>query len=130
MVEEDIERSLARLRIELRTIDDRIAALRRESDYYRRLGFGRDVKDIQMMALQDERAALLGRMAMLQQRNPRRASARARQDYPLVSWLLLPLLLVLMATNAIAPRRRSRRDKFLESRRRLRIQPRMSFDLS
>ncbi len=123
MVEDEMTVALAQVRMELREIDARAAEIRHETDFYRRIGFGRDFKDIQLMALEDERAKAGARLENLE-RNLRRSRTRKQ---PLISWLLLPVLLLLLGLDAIAPKRRSPREQFLRSR--WRPQPRVSFDL-
>jgi hypothetical protein len=88
------------------------------------MGFGRDVKDIELAALEDEKKSIEGVLARFE---PSRKSKRERR-YTLMSWLLLPVLLVMLGIDAIAPKRRTRRERFLQSR--WRPQPRVSFDLS
>ena len=111
--------------MELRGIDGKIAAIRHETDFYRRMGFGRDYKDIQMMTLEEERAKTEARLHALE-REARQSRSKKRKQ-PLFSWFLLPVLFLLMGIDAVAPKRRSPRERFLETR--WRPQPRVSFDL-
>lgn len=124
-MEEDLKVTLAQIRVELREIDSKVAAIRHDAEFYRRLGFGRDVKDIQLMALQDERAKLVARLRTLE----RKSRQSRTRNQPLISWLLLPVLLLLMGMDAVAPKRRSPRERFLETRWRPQPQARVSFDL-
>ncbi len=55
-MEDDPRVALGRVRLRLRKIDADIAKIRRETNFFRQMGFGRDIKDIQLQALEDERS--------------------------------------------------------------------------
>lgn len=115
--------ALAQTRLELRKIDANKAAIRHETDFYRRIGFGRDIKNIQLMALDNKKITTEARLDDLE----RKLKSNRTRKTTLTGWLLLPVLLVLLAVDALAPKRRSPREQFLETR--WRHQPRPSFDL-
>lgn len=55
-MEDDPRVNLARVRMQIRKIEAERAKIRRETHFYQQLGFGRDIKDIQLLALEDEKA--------------------------------------------------------------------------
>lgn len=122
-VEGELTVTLAHARMQLREVETKIAANRQETDFYRRMGFGREVKDIELVGLEDEKRLIEARLAGLTHKRQR---TRARKQ-PLISWLLLPVLFVLLGIDAIAPKRRTPRERFLQTR--WRPQPRVSFDM-
>lgn len=110
--------------MQLREVEAKIATNRQETDFYRRMGFGRDVKDIELAALEDEKKMIESRLAGYERKRERN---RARKQ-PLFSWLLLPVLFILLGIDAITPKRRTARERFLQTR--WRPQPRVSLGLS
>ncbi|MCL5265901.1 MAG: hypothetical protein M1343_12050 [Chloroflexi bacterium] len=125
MVDDEMVVTLAQVRMQLREIDGKIAAIRQETDFYRRIGFGRDIKDIQLMALEDERAEAEAHLLDLERKLKRSTS---RQKQPLVAWLLLPVLFLLMGLDTLSAKRRSPRERVPQAH--WRLQPRVSFHTS
>ncbi|MCL4534308.1 MAG: hypothetical protein M1370_04005 [Bacteroidetes bacterium] len=91
MDREELRLALADARRRQRSVEKEIRRIREESRFYRRLGFGQDIKDIQLLALEDQ---------------SRRCQAEARRLMRLLgikpcpapslqSWLLLPAVLLL-----------------------------------
>ena len=98
---DELRLELARRRVELRRLEAEIASLRREHRFFRRVGFGRDIKDIQLVAMQDQHDYLAGKALEIERRlhpNPvRRGTALA--------WLLLPVMMALLVAQPLLPRR-------------------------
>lgn len=90
----------ARLRTEVRAIDDQIAGIQREDRLFRRYGFGSDVHEIKLTALRAERAERL--VALGEAESPRKRRATGRSG--LGSWLVLPAALGAMVFRALRPR--------------------------
>ncbi|HEX5416716.1 MAG TPA: hypothetical protein VFZ25_13685 [Chloroflexota bacterium] len=88
----------ARVRSSLRRVEAQIARIHSEQRLFRRCNFGSEVHQIQLTALNAERAELLTRLARLQ---PRRRRRRAG----VLSWLLLPPTLAGLAVRSLFPRR-------------------------
>ena len=102
MIEESRRLTRARRRTELREIDARIEQIRSEDRMFRRCGFGSDLHDIQLVALQAQRQDLLDQLAKVGE------SGRAGRtsQHGISAWLLLPTALVAMVLHAVFPRRR------------------------
>jgi hypothetical protein len=64
------------LRLELRQIEVEIRALRREQQFYRRLGFDHELKETQVLDLQSHKREYERRLALLDQRAGRRGEGR------------------------------------------------------
>ncbi len=64
------------LKLELRQIEVEIRALRREQQFYRRLGFDHELKETQILDLQSRKRDYERRLALLDQRAGRRGEAR------------------------------------------------------
>ncbi len=64
------------LKLELRQIEVEIRALRREQQFYRRLGFDHELKETQILDLQSRKRDYERRLALLDQRSGRRSEAR------------------------------------------------------
>jgi hypothetical protein len=126
-VDDEMTVTLAQVRLHLRKIDAKIAANRRETDFFRRMGLGRDWKDIQLNgfnALADERAEVLEYLRSHDRRSTKVAKPR---KMPLVSWLMIPVVLPLMAIKAVTSKRPSPRMRV--QRAGWQSRPSVSFDL-
>ncbi|MBX6772153.1 MAG: hypothetical protein IRY83_10545 [Chloroflexi bacterium] len=97
---EDVRVTRARLRSELREIDGRIARIRAEDRMFRRYGFGSDLHELQIVALQAQRQELLTHLARLD-----RASRQRSGSVGLGGWLLLPPALIALAVRSLFDRR-------------------------
>ena len=64
------------LKLELRQIEVEIQALRREQQFYRRLGFDHELKDTQILDLQSRKRDFERRLTLLDQRAGRRGEVR------------------------------------------------------
>jgi len=64
------------LKLELRQIDVEIRTLRREQQFYRRLGFDHELKETQVLDLQSRQRDYERRLALLDQRAGRRGQTR------------------------------------------------------
>lgn len=110
-MEEDAKHDLAKLRQQLRHIETEISSLRNETRRFRHVGFGRDIKDMQLMALEEERDLCLVQIAELE----RRVGKTRSQKRPLQDWLIVPIALLLIGLQALqagrdgSGRERSRR---------------------
>ncbi len=124
-VEDELNVNLAYARLHLRKIDAKIAAHRRETEFCRGIGVGReDFKVRGFNGLADERAEVVEYIKKLESRSNRVPKPRKT---PLAAWLLLPLLLPMLAFKAVVPRRESPRERV--QRFGWQSQPRVSFDL-
>lgn len=97
----EVRVALARVRLDIREIDAEMERIKHETHFYRRMGFGRDIKDIQMLALQEKRLEKEAELTALQQK----IHARKRERTSPLSLLLLPVVLLLILLNALAPKR-------------------------
>ncbi|MBI4320784.1 MAG: hypothetical protein HY675_20015 [Chloroflexi bacterium] len=88
MMEDDPRVQFARVRLRLRKIEAEIARIRRESHFYQQIGFGREIKNIALLALEDERARRLSEVAELKKQLRLHNSPRPADN----SWLLTPFL--------------------------------------
>lgn len=102
MIEENRRLTCARLRTELREIDAQIEQVRVEDRMFRRCGFGSDLHDIQLVALQARRQDLLDQLAKVGESG--RAGRTGQRG--IGSWLLLPTAVLAVVFHAIFPRRR------------------------
>jgi hypothetical protein len=96
----EVRVAVARVRLDIREIDAEMEQIRQESQFYRRMGFGRDIKDIQMLALQEKRLEKEAELRALQ----RKVHARKHERTGPLSFLLLPVVLVLMLADAVVPK--------------------------
>ena len=96
-MEQDVKRDLAKLRQQLRHIEAEISSLRNETRRFRHVGFGRDIKDMQLMALEEERDLCLAQIADLE----RRLGKTRSQKRPLQDWLIVPVALLLIGLQAL-----------------------------
>jgi hypothetical protein len=86
---EQVKLAIARLRRRRRAVEREIERIQEESRSYQRLGFGQDIKEIQMMALRDRRQNLYAEVRRL-----RRMAGLPLPNPPgLTGWVLLPLIL-------------------------------------
>ena len=97
MREVDLRTELLAVRRELRRIDGEIAAIREESKRFRTIGFGRDIKDIQLMALREEREFCIRRIAEIEGKIGR-GILRGRKVEDL---LIIPVALALLGVKAL-----------------------------
>lgn len=97
----DMRVALARIRLEIREIDAEIDRIKQESHFFHRMGFGRDIKDFQILALQEKRLEREAELDALRQKLHTRKRERANP----MSILLLPVVLLLMAVEALGPKR-------------------------
>ena len=88
--------------MDLRDIDRQIKELRREQGFYRHLGFGRELQDMQMVNLTDERRDAAERLGEVQ----RRMSLDTRAAPAWREWVLLPAGLAAVAARSIFARNR------------------------
>jgi hypothetical protein len=100
--DEDVRVTQARLRNAVRELDIQIEKIRSEDRLFRRCGFGSDLHNIQIVALQAQRQDLLARLGRTEARD-RRSRTRQRG---IGSWLLLPPALAAMCVRSVLPRRR------------------------
>ncbi len=91
MNKDEIRLALAKARRRQRTAEREIIRIKEESRSYRRLGFGQDIKDIQLLALQDQRIRSQAEV----RRYMRSLGIAAPSSPDLQSWLLLPFALLL-----------------------------------
>jgi hypothetical protein len=87
----------AQMKLELRQIDVEIRTLRREQQFYRRLGFDNELKETQILDLQSRQREYERRLALLDQRSCRRGEARLT----LVSRLLMAPYVVIYGVQAV-----------------------------
>jgi hypothetical protein len=66
----------SQLKLELRQIEVEIRALRREQQFYRRLGFDHELKETQILDLQLRQRENERRLSIVDQRSGRRADSR------------------------------------------------------
>ncbi|MCL5959740.1 MAG: hypothetical protein M1358_10595 [Chloroflexi bacterium] len=97
----DVRVALAQIRLEIREIDAEIDRIRQESHFFHRMGFGRDIKDFQILALQEKKLEKEAELDAFRQNLHQR---RRERPNPL-SVLLLPVVLLLMAYESLSPKR-------------------------
>ncbi len=91
MDKEELRLKLASARRGQRAAEREIRRIREQSRSYRSLGFGQDINDIQLMALQDQRT----RSHAEARRILRQLGIRPPAPPSLQSWLLLPVALLM-----------------------------------
>ena len=101
MRDDDFKTELAALRKRLRRIENEMACIRNESQRFRRMGFGRDIKDIQLMALEEERDSCLKRLAVIQRETARRRPSH----FKVADLILIPIALVILGFQALGLKR-------------------------
>lgn len=108
MVDRDSRLKAAILRQNVREIDAKVQAIHAEQRLFRRYKFDLDVQEIQLSALRDERADLVGQLQST------RWSAAGNRDRSsgLRSWLVLPFALGALAIQAVHPKRRRLRGAY------------------
>jgi len=99
--ENELRLELARLRVALRRLDADVRNQRRERKFFHRVGFGRDMKDIQLLAMEEEREYLANKVCDLE----RRLQLTPRPRYQPAAWLLLPLVLAWLLCRPLLPKR-------------------------
>ncbi len=72
MIERELKLRQAQLRMELRDLEVEIEKTRREQQFYKRLGFGRELQDVQMAELTEQRRACAARLQDLERRTRQR----------------------------------------------------------
>jgi septal ring factor EnvC (AmiA/AmiB activator) len=102
MYNQDCMADLARLRKEVRRLDHEIVTIRNESKRFRQMGFGREIKDGQLIGLEAERDQCLRRIAKINGRASRGQSPKRG----VADWLLIPVALLAMGLQAMQPKRR------------------------
>jgi hypothetical protein len=100
MADQQLRLSQAEIRLELRDLEVQIQKLRHEQQFYRRMGFARDIQDMQMVDLVDRRRALETRLRHLEIRN----GQSGRQQVGILSWAMLLPMLAVMAVQALLGR--------------------------
>jgi hypothetical protein len=100
----ELTTDLSGLRKQLRALDREISFLRHETQSFRQMGFGRDIKDLQLMALEDEREALLRTITKLQ--GPTRSSRYSNRKTVgrSMEWAFIPVGMALLAFGALKSR--------------------------
>lgn len=93
MADRQLKLTQAEIRLELRDLEVQIQKLRHEQQFYKRMGFARDIQDMQMVELLDRRRELEARMRHFQLRT-RQVS---RGQVGVLSWMMLLPMLVVMA---------------------------------
>ncbi|MGH2461723.1 MAG: hypothetical protein ACRDIY_22955 [Chloroflexota bacterium] len=101
MIEENRRLIRARLRTELREIDTQVEQVRAEDRMFRRCGFGSDLHDIQLVALQARRQDLLDQLAKVGESGHAGRTGQRGAG----AWLLLPTAVVAVVFRAAFPRR-------------------------
>ncbi len=91
----------AQIRMELRELEVDIQRLRHEQQFYRRMGFGRDLQDMEMQELLDRKRDCELRLRQLQARRQRRGSGSVSP----LSWVILSPLLLVMGIQSLFTRR-------------------------
>ncbi len=93
--------ALARVRIDIREIDAEIDRIRQDSNVFHRMGFGQDIKDSQILALQEKRLDMESDLDSLYQKIHSQRRERANP----FSIVLLPVVLLMMVFEALSPKR-------------------------
>ncbi len=88
----DYRQAQAALRMELRGLNVDIQRLRQEQHFFKRMGFGSDLQDMEMAELLERKRACEERIRHLELRAQRRVAGKASALSSLVVW---PLLLVM-----------------------------------
>lgn len=101
MTESELKLRQAQLRMELRDLEVQMQQLRHEQRFYQRLGFERELRDAQMLELQQRKRLRERRLHQLQQRA--RCHGGTRVGW--LSWLILSPLLLLMGLQSLVARR-------------------------
>jgi hypothetical protein len=100
MADRQVRLSQAEIRLELRGLEVEIQKLRREQQFYKRMGFASDIQDMQMVELIAHKRDL----EQLQHVADLRAGGPARRQVGVLSWVMLLPMLVVMAVQALVGR--------------------------
>lgn len=99
---EDRRTEVARIRGRARALQSEIARVKGETRFFLRMGFGRDIKDIQLHALEEEFQQCLTQITTLapgaRVGSPKKTST--------ASWLLVPLAFFALALEMMQGKRR------------------------
>jgi hypothetical protein len=100
MADQQLRLSQAEIRLDLRDLEVQIQKLRHEQRFYRRMGFARDIQDMQMVELVDRRRQLDARLRHLELRS----GQNSHRQVGILSWVMLLPMLVVMAVQTMVGR--------------------------
>jgi len=101
MTDRELRFAQAQVRMMLRELEVDIQRLRHEQRFYRRMGFGPDLQDMEMQELVERKRECEQHLRYIQQRSRRRDGA----SVGLLSWVILSPLLLLMGVQSLLGRR-------------------------
>ncbi len=101
MTDQELRFTQAQLRMELRDLEVEIQRVQHEQRFYRRLGFGQDLQDVQVVELQARKRDCQERLRRLEQR-----SRRGESQVAWTSWLVMSPLMVLLGLQSLVGRLR------------------------
>ena len=101
MTDRELRFAQAQIRMMLRELEVDIQRLRHEQQFYRRMGFGPDLQDMEMQELMERKREYERRLRYIQQRARRRGGA----SVGLLSWVMLSPLLLVMGIQSLLGRR-------------------------
>jgi hypothetical protein len=100
MADRQVRLSPAEIRLELRGLEVETQKLRREQQFYRRMGFASDIQDMQMVDLVARRRDLV----QLQRAADLRTGAASHRQVSVLSWVMLLPMLAVMAVQSLVGR--------------------------
>ena len=100
MADRQVRLSQAEIRLELRDLEVQIQKLRHEQQFYRRMGFARDIQEMQMV----EFLARKRELEMHLRHAELRSQKSAQQQVGLLSWVMLLPTLAVIAVQSLVGR--------------------------
>lgn len=101
MMDREFRLRQAQHRLELRQLEVEIESLRHEQRFYRRMGFGHDLQDMQMAELLEKKRECERQLQHIAQRMERRRASGVSW----LSWLMLSPLVLAMGCRSLLDRR-------------------------
>ncbi len=101
MTDREFRFTQAQIRMELRELEVDIQRLRHEQQFYRRMGFGLDIQEMEMQQLLERKRACEERLRHVQQRGRRSGGS----SVGFLSWVILSPLLLVMGLQSLFGRR-------------------------
>ena len=100
MADRQVRLSQAEIRLELRNLEVQIQKLRHEQQFYKRMGFARDIQEMQMVELLARRREL----EMQLRHAELRSQGSSHRQVGLLSWVMLLPTLAVIAIQSLVGR--------------------------
>ncbi len=102
MTDRELRLTQSQLRLELRDLEVEIQRIHHEQRFYRRLGFGQDLQEVQVAELTSRKRDCEERLRRVQQR----ARHSGEPQVGWLSWLIMTPLMVVLGLQSLASRLR------------------------